>query len=126
MVTGDYGLTAVSLARRVGMLTSAQPVIVNGADFEQMDRGQLDEALQQEVIFARMAPEHKLRLVAALQERDEVVAVTGDGVNDAPALRKADLGISMGSAARMYALGRRYYLIDDDFLLPRHWEGRCL
>ncbi len=116
MVTGDYGLTAVSLARRVGMLTSAQPVIVNGADFEQMDRGQLDDALQQEVIFARMAPEHKLRLVAALQERDEVVAVTGDGVNDAPALRKADLGISMGiSGTDVAREAADIILIDDDF-----------
>lgn len=98
MVTGDYGLTAESVARRVGMLTSARPRIITGSDLEQMSDSDLQAALDEEVIFARMAPEHKLRLVAAFQARGEVVAVTGDGVNDAPALRKADIGIAMGLA----------------------------
>ncbi len=96
MVTGDYGLTAESLARRIGMLTTPNPVILTGAEVEAMDDAALQAALEDETIFARMAPEHKLRLVAALQARGEVVAVTGDGVNDAPALRKADVGVAMG------------------------------
>lgn len=96
MVTGDYGLTAESVARRVGMLTSSHPSILTGAEVEAMDDAALQAALEEEVICARMAPEHKLRLVAAFQARGEVVAVTGDGVNDAPALRKADIGIVMG------------------------------
>jgi magnesium-transporting ATPase (P-type) len=96
MITGDYGLTAESLARRVGMLASNNPVILTGADLDQLNNIELQNTLQEEIIFARMAPEHKLRLVAAYQARGEVVAVTGDGVNDAPALRKADIGISMG------------------------------
>jgi Ca2+-transporting ATPase len=96
MITGDYGLTAESLARRIGMLTAPNPLILTGAELEQLDDIQLQGMLEKEVIFARMAPEHKLRLVAAFQARGDVVAVTGDGVNDAPALRKADVGVAMG------------------------------
>jgi magnesium-transporting ATPase (P-type) len=96
MITGDYGLTAESLARRVGMLSSPNPRIVTGQDLESMSESELAKTLEQEVLFARMAPEHKLRLVSAFQSTGHVVAVTGDGVNDAPALRKADVGVAMG------------------------------
>jgi magnesium-transporting ATPase (P-type) len=97
MITGDYGLTAVSLARRVGMIAGAEPLILTGAELDELDDNELDDLLERkEIVFARMAPEHKLRLVAAYQQRGEVVAVTGDGVNDAPALRKADVGVVMG------------------------------
>jgi magnesium-transporting ATPase (P-type) len=96
MITGDYGLTAESVARRVGMLTSQNPLILTGAELDDMSDAKLQETLEGEVIFARMAPDHKLRLVAAFQTRGDVVAVIGDGVNDAPALRKADIGIVMG------------------------------
>jgi P-type Ca2+ transporter type 2C len=96
MITGDYGLTAESLARRVGMLTTPNPRIITGQDLESMSESDLLNSLEQEILFARMAPEHKMRLVSAFQAKGEVVAVTGDGVNDAPALRKADVGISMG------------------------------
>jgi magnesium-transporting ATPase (P-type) len=96
MITGDYGLTAESLARRVGMVTSTNPVIMTGAELDALSEPALQQLLDKEIIFARMAPDHKLRLVSAYQARGEVVAVTGDGVNDAPALRKADVGIAMG------------------------------
>ncbi|HEY5268707.1 MAG TPA: cation-transporting P-type ATPase, partial [Anaerolineales bacterium] len=96
MITGDYGLTAESLARRVGMVTTPNPVIVTGAELDALSELALQQLLDKEIIFARMAPDHKLRLVSAYQARGEVVAVTGDGVNDAPALRKADVGIAMG------------------------------
>lgn len=96
MITGDYGLTAESLARRVGMITEPNALIVTGSDLDAMGDLGLQRLLSREVIFARMAPEHKLRLVSAYQARGDVVAVTGDGVNDAPALRKADVGIAMG------------------------------
>lgn len=96
MITGDYGLTAESLARRVGMLTTPNARIVTGAELDTLSDIELGKALADEVLFARMAPEHKMRIVAALQSRGEVVAVTGDGVNDAPALRKADVGVAMG------------------------------
>ncbi len=96
MITGDYGLTAESLARRIGLLRDANPLILTGAELEELNDIELQGMLDKEVIFARMAPEHKLRLVAAYQARGDVVAVTGDGVNDAPALRKADVGVAMG------------------------------
>lgn len=98
MITGDYGLTAESLARRVGMLQSPEARILTGAELDELSDPALQGLLNEEVLFARMAPEHKMRLVSAFQARGEVVAVTGDGVNDAPALRKADVGISMGLA----------------------------
>ncbi len=96
MITGDYGLTAESVARRVGMISAPNPTILTGAELDAMNDAELQALLSKEVLFARMAPEHKLRLVSAFQARGDVVAVTGDGVNDAPALRKADVGISMG------------------------------
>jgi len=96
MVTGDYGLTAESLARRIGMLTTPDPLIITGSEIDEKSDQDLQNILNQETVFARMAPEHKVRLVAALQNSGEVVAVTGDGVNDAPALRKADIGVVMG------------------------------
>jgi magnesium-transporting ATPase (P-type) len=96
MITGDYGLTAESLARRVGLLTTPNARILTGAELEELSDPNVLALLQGEVLCARMAPEHKLRLVSLLQASGEVVAVTGDGVNDAPALRKADVGISMG------------------------------
>jgi magnesium-transporting ATPase (P-type) len=96
MITGDYGLTAESIARRIGMITTPNPLIITGAELDAMSDIEVQKILAREVLFARMAPEHKMRLVAAFQARGDIVAVTGDGVNDAPALRKADVGIAMG------------------------------
>ena len=99
MITGDYGLTAESVARRIGMLLpSSTPHILTGSDVDELGDEELQAALAEDVVCARMAPEHKLRLVAAFQARGDVVAVIGDGVNDAPALRKANVGIAMGVA----------------------------
>ncbi len=96
MITGDYGLTAESIARRIGIVRTPRPHIVTGVDLDGMDEPALHAALRDEVIFARVAPEHKLRVVSALKDLGQVVAVTGDGVNDAPALKKADIGVAMG------------------------------
>ena len=96
MITGDYGLTAESIARKIGIIEAADARIISGTDLAKMDDGTLKEALQGEVVFARMAPEQKYRIVCALQEMGNIVAVTGDGVNDSPALKKADIGIAMG------------------------------
>ena len=96
MITGDYGLTAESIARRIGIVQGSRPRIVTGAELEAMTDDDLEAALRDEVIFARVAPEQKLRVVTVLQSTGQVVAVTGDGVNDAPALKKADIGVAMG------------------------------
>ena len=98
MITGDYGLTAESLARRIGLIKKPDALIITGAELDELNDVELSTIItkEREMIFARMAPEHKLRLVAAFQAQGEVIAVIGDGVNDAPALRKADIGIVMG------------------------------
>jgi magnesium-transporting ATPase (P-type) len=100
MITGDYGLTAESIARRIGIIHEERPRIISGTELDGMDDAALRDAFKGDVIFARVAPEHKLRVVATLQALGNIVAVTGDGVNDAPALKKADIGVAMGWPAR--------------------------
>lgn len=97
MVTGDYGLTAEAIADSIGLLNGPAR-IVTGENLSHMTSAQLHQLLKyrSNLVFARMSPEHKLRLVSAYKEIGEVVAVTGDGVNDAPALRAAHIGIAMG------------------------------
>jgi Ca2+-transporting ATPase len=129
MITGDYGLTALSLARRIGMLSGDKVDILTGAELDQLDDEQLRAILDRQIIFARMAPEHKLRLVAAFQEKGEVVAVTGDGVNDAPALRKADVGVAMGITGSDVAKeAADVILVNDNFatIVAAIEEGRAV
>ncbi|MDD1669301.1 MAG: cation-transporting P-type ATPase, partial [Methanomicrobiales archaeon] len=114
MITGDYGLTAESIARRIGIIREKKPRIITGSDLEGMDDPELKEVLREEVIFARVAPEHKLRVVTALQEQGDVVAVTGDGVNDAPSLKKADIGVAMGVAGTDVAKEAADMILTDD------------
>jgi Ca2+-transporting ATPase len=95
MVTGDYPDTARAIADEVGLLRPAGKVIT-GADLEEMDDTTLQHRVQQIDVFARVSPQHKVRIVEALKARDQVVAMTGDGVNDAPALKRANIGVAMG------------------------------
>ena len=129
MITGDYGLTAESLARRVGMLSTPNPTILTGAELDLLNDLEIQPLLEKEVVYARMAPEHKLRLVAAFQARGEVVAVTGDGVNDAPALRKADVGVAMGLTGTDVAKeAADIILMNDNFatIVTAIQEGRAV
>jgi P-type Ca2+ transporter type 2C len=129
MITGDYGLTAESIARRIGIVKSRNPRIITGVELDSLDEAALREALKEEVIFARVAPENKLRLVTTLKEMGEVVAVTGDGVNDAPALKKADIGVAMGIAGTDVAReAADMILTDDNFASIIHAieEGRAV
>jgi magnesium-transporting ATPase (P-type) len=114
MITGDYGLTAETIARRIGILKTLHPKVITGVDLDALNDQALKEALRQEVIFARVAPEHKLRVVTALKEMGEIVAVTGDGVNDAPALKKADIGVAMGIAGTDVAKEAADMILTDD------------
>ncbi|MEP7357183.1 MAG: cation-transporting P-type ATPase, partial [Anaerolineales bacterium] len=129
MITGDYGLTAESIGRRVGIVTTLSPRILTGAELDLLSDADLQTALDEEIICARMAPEHKLRLVAAFQARGEVVAVIGDGVNDAPALRKADIGVTMGVTGTDVAKeAADVILTNDSFaaIVPAIEEGRAI
>lgn len=117
MVTGDYGLTAEAVARRVGIVDGPARV-VTGSDLDALDDGALGALLggDVQVLFARVRPEHKLRLVDAFERRGEVVAVTGDGVNDAPALKRAGIGVAMGRSGTDVARAAAVMvLLDDSF-----------
>lgn len=94
MITGDHPLTAQAAARELGLLRSGR--VVSGAELEAMSDAELAQEVETIEVYARVSPAHKLRVVTALQEKGHIVAMTGDGVNDAPALKKADIGIAMG------------------------------
>ena len=129
MITGDASRTAVAIAREIG-LVKGNPVVIEGPEFIRMSdkelRGKLSE---KEVIFARMTPKHKMRVVSILKEEGEVVAVTGDGVNDAPALKMADIGIAMGISGTSVAKeASDMVLLDDNFatIVNAVEEGRTV
>jgi P-type Ca2+ transporter type 2C len=120
MITGDAPLTALAVARSAGLVpvhASVASGVVSGPVFDALSDKELDDALARVSVFARMAPEHKLRIVRALQRRGEVVAMTGDGVNDASALRAADIGVAMGQRGSDVAReAAQLVLLDDSFV----------
>lgn len=127
MITGDHALTAGAIARKLGLRNTDK--VLTGKDLDAMDEQQLQQVAGEVDVFARTSPEHKLRLVAALQALHGVVAMTGDGVNDAPALKRADVGIAMGvkgsEAAREAS---SVVLLDDNFasIVAAVREGRTV
>ncbi len=129
MITGDGSRTAVAIAKEIG-LAKGNPVAIEGHDFMKMGDRELREKLsEREIIFARMTPKHKMRVVSILKEEGERVAVTGDGVNDAPALKKADIGIAMGITGTDVAKETAdMILLDDNFatIVNAVEEGRAI
>ncbi|MFD8590862.1 cation-translocating P-type ATPase [Streptomyces sp. NPDC059637] len=115
VVTGDHPLTAAAIARQVG-ITGDRPTVVNGEDLDAMSEDDLDALLrgQRELIFSRSSPEAKLRIADALRAEGHVVAMTGDGVNDAPALRRADIGVAMGRSGTDVAREASTVILTDD------------
>jgi len=141
MVTGDHPLTALAVARQIGLAPKEaepapnQSIVLEGAQLDGMSDEELQQVLRpvhgalNDPIFARMAPRHKMRIVSTLKEMGEVVAVTGDGVNDAPALQKADIGIAMGIAGTDVAKETAdMILLDDNFatIVNAIEEGRAV
>ena len=115
VVTGDNGLTAAAIARRIG-IGADEMRVVNGTELDAMTEHDLDELLGSgsEVVFARSSPEAKLRIADALRAQGQVVAMTGDGVNDAPALRRADIGVAMGRSGTDVAREAATMILTDD------------
>ena len=115
MITGDYGLTAESIARRIGIVKGDQARIITGNDLNVMTDEDLAAALDaKNVLFARVSPEHKMRIAVVLKGMGHIVAMTGDGVNDAPALKVADIGVAMGIAGTDVAKEAADMILTDD------------
>ncbi len=114
MITGDYPATASTIARQAGLSTAE--AVLTGAELDGLSEGELAKKIGSVTIFARIVPEQKLRIVRALQANGEIVAMTGDGVNDAPALKAADIGIAMGGKGTDVAReAASLVLLDDNF-----------
>ena len=130
MVTGDHPRTALALAREIGLADEAPVRIITGPELERMTAAELQLALDApQTLFARLGPDQKTRVVEALRHKGEVVAVTGDGVNDAPALRAADIGIAMGRSGTDVAReAADLILLDDNFatIVAAIEEGRAV
>jgi Ca2+-transporting ATPase len=129
MITGDHKLTAIAVGKELNLLNEKEEAscVLTGQELEQMTDEQLADVVEKVVIYARVAPEHKVRIVKAWKQKDQVVAMTGDGVNDAPALKMSDIGVAMGiSGTEVTKEAADMVLADDNFasIVKAVREGR--
>jgi phosphoserine phosphatase len=123
MITGDHPQTATAIARELGIISTAGKA-VTGRELDTLDEATLRRRVSDIAVYARVSPEHKLRIIRAWKAGNAVVAMTGDGVNDAPALKGADIGIAMGkTGTEVTRQAADMIITDDNFARNRHWEA---